>query len=105
MGPEYSQADVFDEVIGDQFPTIDLKTNSVLFSYGTTKAGKTHTIRGEFQFGNVARERVFRTQSMDMKTGYSCSAQLVTNDNSNAYLLKAVPFFLVGFKSKPIAFL
>ena len=57
MGPEFGQADVFDEVLGEQFPDVDLTTNSVLFSFGTTKAGKTHTMRGElFGYYQVAQE-------------------------------------------------
>lgn len=49
FGPEVGQADVFDGTVRSQVMDFLLGKNSLLFSYGVTNAGKTHTIQGKIE--------------------------------------------------------
>ena len=47
FGPNASQKDVFDECVSESVGDFVIGSNSLMFAYGTTNAGKTFTVQGE----------------------------------------------------------
>lgn len=51
FGSEVGQAEVFDGTVRSPVQDFLQGKNSLLFSYGVTNAGKTHTIQGKMEIG------------------------------------------------------
>ncbi|KAL2085303.1 hypothetical protein ACEWY4_018623 [Coilia grayii] len=74
FGPEVGQADVFDGTVRSQVQDFLLGKNSLLFSYGVTNAGKTHTIQGS------AKDPGILPRSLDIVFRHIGSRQYVVMD-------------------------
>ncbi|XP_030630605.1 kinesin-like protein KIF20A [Chanos chanos] len=102
FGPEVTQADFFDGTISTQVQDFLQGKNALVFSYGVTNAGKTHTIQGSLKDPGIlprALDVTFRYvsgrkyENMDLKPYLSVdvqrldSDQLKTERNTKATLL------------------
>ncbi|XP_063062646.1 kinesin-like protein KIF20A [Engraulis encrasicolus] len=103
FGPEVGQPEVFDGTVRSQVLDFLLGKNSLLFSYGVTNAGKTHTIQGSSKDPGIlprALDIIFRYMGgrqyavMDLKPYLGSDVQrldaeqLKTEKLSKAALLK-----------------
>ncbi|XP_028814933.1 kinesin-like protein KIF20A [Denticeps clupeoides] len=111
FGPDIGQADVFDGTIKTQVLEFLQGKNALVFSYGVTNAGKTHTIQGSSKDPGIlprALDVLFRHISghqyahMDLKPYLSCDVQrLDVEQLKQEKTSKAALFSMLREESEP----
>ncbi|XP_045077107.1 kinesin-like protein KIF20A isoform X2 [Coregonus clupeaformis] len=111
FGPETKQADLFDGTIKSQVNDYLEGKNALVFSYGVTNAGKTHTIQGSQKDPGIlpqALDVIFRRikgrqyENMDLKPYLSSDAQYLGPDQvKQERNTKAAVFALLKEENEP----
>ncbi|KAJ8010116.1 hypothetical protein DPEC_G00071650 [Dallia pectoralis] len=111
FGPETKQTDLFEGTIKSQVCDYLEGKNALVFSYGVTNAGKTHTIQGSHKDPGIlprALDVIFRHingrqyENMDLKPYLGCDAQYLGPDQvKQERCTKATVFALLKEENEP----